>query len=146
MIDFDKIVRDPSDTTRILAAINNDGLHPNVAGYALMGNSVDTNLFTQTVINVKGPGNQRGYSLGGTYSNHFIGNTKIQFEIPCEAFVSLKVRSLQGKEIAELAGRRFSPGRHTVEFKSGNLAKGVYVYSIKTDKFSASQKMILPVF
>lgn len=146
VIDFDKIVRNPSDTSRILAAINNDGLHPNIAGYALMGNSVDTNLFIQSVTSVMRPRDQKGYSLGEVFANHFNGNTTISFEIPHEAYVSLKVLSMQGKEIAELAGRNFSPGKHTVEFKSGNLAKGVYLYSIKTDRFSVSRKMILPIY
>src|SRR5690606_24151302 len=34
VVDFDKIIRNPADTTRILTTYNNDGLHPNIAGYA----------------------------------------------------------------------------------------------------------------
>lgn len=47
VIDFDKIVRDPSDKEALNSAFlfQNDWLHPNAAGYKLMGESVDINLF-----------------------------------------------------------------------------------------------------
>ena len=44
-IDFDKTMRDPQDTTRLVSTYQNDGLHPDVAGYKKMGESVDLNLF-----------------------------------------------------------------------------------------------------
>ena len=44
-IDFDKAIRDPADTTRMLEEYSNDWLHPNVAGYAFLGESVNLNLF-----------------------------------------------------------------------------------------------------
>jgi len=45
IIDFDKAIRDPSDTTKFQTAYSNDWLHPNVAGYRLLGESVDLDLF-----------------------------------------------------------------------------------------------------
>ncbi len=145
VIDFDRVTRSSTDTTMLgIASYQNDGLHPTAPGYQLMGQSVDLNLFTQTV-KVMEREDQKGYSVGEIHSNRFNGNTMIAFKIPREAFVSLKVYSMLGKEIAELAGRKFSPGKHTVEFKSGNLSKGMYLYSFKADKFSVSRKTILPV-
>ena len=44
-IDFDQVIRDPSDTEKIQAVYSNDWLHPNAAGYQLLGESVDLNLF-----------------------------------------------------------------------------------------------------
>ena len=44
-IDFDKTIRDLSDTEKLQAAYSNDWLHPNTAGYQLLGESVDLNLF-----------------------------------------------------------------------------------------------------
>jgi len=44
-IDFDEVIRDPSDPERLLAAYSNDWLHPNAAGYRLLGESIDLNLF-----------------------------------------------------------------------------------------------------
>lgn len=84
-----------------------------------------------------------GYALGQNYPNPFIGKTNISFEIPQNTFVSLKVYNLLGTEIQELAGKEYSSGKHTVEFDTKNLAKGIYIYTIKAGKYSTSQKMII---
>jgi lysophospholipase L1-like esterase len=44
-IDFDKVMRSPLDTTRIVSSFQNDGLHPDVAGHKTMGKSIDLDLF-----------------------------------------------------------------------------------------------------
>ena len=84
-----------------------------------------------------------GYLLGQNYPNPFSKKTNISFEIPNNTYVSLKVYNTYGAEIAELAGKKYSQGKHTVEFDPTNLSKGIYFYAIKADKFSASQKMII---
>jgi lysophospholipase L1-like esterase len=46
VIDFDAVIRDPSNPTRINPIYDSgDHLHPNDAGYAAMGNSIDLELF-----------------------------------------------------------------------------------------------------
>ena len=45
-IDFDKAIRDPEGHGRFLEKYSNDWLHPNVAGYELLGKSVNLDLFT----------------------------------------------------------------------------------------------------
>jgi len=45
-IDFDEVVRDPSDHARILAAFDSgDHTHPNDAGYSVMAEAIDLSLF-----------------------------------------------------------------------------------------------------
>lgn len=83
-----------------------------------------------------------GYSLGQNYPNPFNEKTSISFEIPDKTYVSLKVFNMIGVEIAELGGKEFNSGKHTVEFASGKLLKGHYFYMIIADKFSATRKMI----
>jgi len=84
-----------------------------------------------------------GYALGQNYPNPFNENTNIPFEIHTDTYVSLKVYNILGEEIAELAGRKYSQGEHTIGFDAQNLSKSIYYYTIKTDKFSASRKMII---
>jgi lysophospholipase L1-like esterase len=46
VIDFDKVVRDPSNPSRLLPAFDSgDHLHPNDAGYKAMADSIDLSLF-----------------------------------------------------------------------------------------------------
>ncbi len=50
VIDFDRITRDPSDTTRFLPAYDSgDHLHPNDAGYKAMGDAISLALFRRRV-------------------------------------------------------------------------------------------------
>jgi lysophospholipase L1-like esterase len=51
VIDFTTVIGDPNDPNAILPMYNNDGLHPNLAGYEAMGNAVDLSLFYQTLDN-----------------------------------------------------------------------------------------------
>ncbi|MFY9153552.1 MAG: sialate O-acetylesterase [Prolixibacteraceae bacterium] len=83
------------------------------------------------------------YILRQNFPNPFNGKTNITFEIPEKTFVSLKVYNMLGSELAELAGKEYTQGEHTVGFNSVNLSKGIYIYKINADNFSASQKMIL---
>ena len=46
VIDFDAVIRDPSQPAKFLPAFNSgDNLHPNDAGYKAMGEAVDLGLF-----------------------------------------------------------------------------------------------------
>ena len=45
VIDFDAVVRDPSEPKRILPSFTEDNLHPNDTGYKAMADSIDLNLF-----------------------------------------------------------------------------------------------------
>jgi lysophospholipase L1-like esterase len=145
VVDFDKLLRiaPPGDTTRMQQAYYNDGLHPNIAGYALMGNSVDTNLFIQNGTGVISSRDPSGYSVKSSWVNGAKGSLTIRFTVPKATFVSLKLYSPRGKQIAELAGKSFSSGEHTVEFDAANLPRGVYLYSMKADSFSVTRKAIL---
>ncbi len=46
VIDFDEALRDPENPIRMLEEYSNDFLHPNIAGYNKLGESVDLSLFT----------------------------------------------------------------------------------------------------
>lgn len=83
------------------------------------------------------------YDLGQNYPNPLKYNTSIAFEIPNNTFVSLQVYNMFGSKIAELAGKAFSPGKHTVEFDAQNLPAGIYFYTMNAETFYASRKMIL---
>lgn len=45
VIDWDKALRDPARPTHLLAAYDNDGLHPNMAGYKAMAEAIPLSLF-----------------------------------------------------------------------------------------------------
>lgn len=83
------------------------------------------------------------YALEQNVPNPFSNKTSISFKVPDSTFVSLKVFNVQGTEVAELAGKGFSAGMHTVEFSKTELPAGTYFYKIKANKFVATRKMII---
>ncbi len=84
-----------------------------------------------------------GYSLGQNFPNPVNGITSIDFVVPHDAFVSLKVYNILGAEVAELAGREFTKGKHTLEMSTERMLKGVYFYTFKSGYFSSTQKMVI---
>jgi lysophospholipase L1-like esterase len=148
VIDFDKTVQNPSDPAAMLDAYVNSSskVHPSAAGYKAMGESIDLKLFAtdSTATRPLNVEKKQNDGLEMFYSNSINGNTMVTFEISHDVFVSLKVFSILGQQIAEFAGKEFSSGKHTVVLRNVNLTNGTYIYAIKTDKFTTSKKMIFP--
>jgi len=83
------------------------------------------------------------FSLEQNYPNPFNPSTKITFIVPKNTPVTLKVFDIVGNEITTLLNQQLTSGKHTVEFNSGNLSSGIYLYRIQAGEYSKSKKMIL---
>lgn len=85
------------------------------------------------------------YHLSQNYPNPFNPVTRIRFEIPpgpSEVFVTIKVYSLQGEEIATLANDKFMPGIRETMWEAGNQPSGVYFIRMTTPEGSISRKIM----
>ncbi|HEX9251797.1 MAG TPA: T9SS type A sorting domain-containing protein [Ignavibacteriaceae bacterium] len=83
------------------------------------------------------------YLLEQNYPNPFNPSTMISYSIPQNSFVTLKVYDIIGNEVATLVNQTQSAGKYDIRFDASNLSNGVYLYTIKTDNFSSTKKMIL---
>lgn len=81
--------------------------------------------------------------LNQNYPNPFNPTTTIQFGIPQQAFVSLKVYDMSGKLVAELVNEIKEKGYYTVKFDGMNLSSGFYVYRLTAGDFTSIKKMSL---
>jgi hypothetical protein len=84
-----------------------------------------------------------GYSLSQNYPNPFNPATKIQFSVPKQSNVELKVYNMLGQEVATLIATTMAPGTYSVDFDASKLASGAYVYRLKAGEFISSNKMLL---
>jgi hypothetical protein len=84
-----------------------------------------------------------GYSLSQNYPNPFNPATKIQFSVPRQSNVELKVYNMLGQEVATLIATTMAPGTYSVDFDASKLASGAYVYRLKAGEFISSNKMLL---
>ena len=83
------------------------------------------------------------YGLEQNYPNPFNPNTSIQFRIPENSFVSLKIYDMLGKEVGTLLNEEKDVGMYKVNFDASNLSSGIYFYSLKAGNFVQTKKMIL---
>jgi hypothetical protein len=86
------------------------------------------------------PGN---YSLSQNYPNPFNPTTKINFAVPKNDLVILKVYNALGAEVATLVNKNMNAGSYTVDFDASLLSSGVYFYSIQAGSYSFTKKMML---
>ena len=84
------------------------------------------------------------YSLLQNYPNPFNPTTSIEYSVPNNAFVSLKVYDILGNEVANLVNEQKEAGNYKVEFDASNLSSGVYFYRLKTSSgFIMTKKLLL---
>ena len=83
------------------------------------------------------------FELSQNYPNPFNPATKINFALPKTGFTSLKVFSVEGKEVASLVNNELTAGTYTFEFDASGLSSGIYFYTLKADNISETKKMFL---
>ncbi|MEO8513016.1 MAG: T9SS type A sorting domain-containing protein [Ignavibacteria bacterium] len=88
-------------------------------------------------------GNPGKYELSQNYPNPSNPKTKINFSVPFDSKISIKVYDMLGREAAVLLDGFVKAGYNSVEFDGSNLASGVYFYKIESVDFIETKKMIL---
>lgn len=88
------------------------------------------------------------FSLHQNYPNPFNPLTTIRYEIPVRTRVQIQVFDIKGRLVKTLIDDHQSPGYKQVSWdgtnKHGlNVAGGLYLYSLSTDHFKKSRKLVL---
>jgi hypothetical protein len=92
------------------------------------------------------------FSLKQNYPNPFNPQTVINYQLPIAGFVSLKVFDLLGREVAALVNEFQQAGNYSSQFSAHNLSggiqnfklsTGIYFYTLRTNNYSETKKMIL---
>lgn len=83
------------------------------------------------------------FSLSQNYPNPFNPYTTINFELPAEGFVTLKIYNTAGKEAASLVNEKRPAGYYSVSFNASALSSGVYYYRLESGGISRIMKMAL---
>jgi hypothetical protein len=91
-------------------------------------------------VNLEVPAN---CSVKQNFPNPFIPTTKIEFSLPSDNNVEIKVFNVLGMEVATLLNEHRTSGMHSIEFNASNLASGIYLYKIVSGNYSEIKKMIL---
>mgnify|MGYP006178922207 CR=1 FL=1 len=82
-------------------------------------------------------------TLTQNFPNPFNPSTVINYQIPADNFVTLKVYNLIGEELLTLVNSYQQKGSYTVKFEADKLSSGIYFYKIRYGNSAITKKMIL---
>jgi hypothetical protein len=95
----------------------------------------------------------KNFELLQNYPNPFNPSTKINYNLPSDAKVTLDIYNVLGVRVGQLVNQDQSAGYYSVDFNASSLNKsipsGVYLYKITTvdkvmgNSFSAIKKMMM---
>lgn len=83
------------------------------------------------------------FSLSQNYPNPFNPVTNIKFNIAENGKVSLKIYDISGRAVITMVDGYINAGSYNAEVDASQLSSGVYFYSLVTDKFVQTKKMVL---
>jgi len=91
-----------------------------------------------------------GFNLYQNYPNPFNPATVINFDLPVNGKVSLKVFDILGKEVITLLDKNMASGKFDIDFDASEFTSGLYFYKLtvvpddpSTGEFTAIKKMLL---
>ncbi len=83
------------------------------------------------------------FQLQQNYPNPFNPTTIIEFALPKQSSVTLKLFDILGREIATLVDAELESGVHKINFDGQDLASGIYFYRIHAEGFLKTKKLML---
>ncbi|UCE19820.1 MAG: T9SS type A sorting domain-containing protein [Gemmatimonadota bacterium] len=89
-----------------------------------------------------------GHNLAQNYPNPFNPETTIRFTIPQVSHTSLTIYNITGELVKKLADGELQAGYHSVTWDGKDtyclkVSSGVYFYTMKTEKFTRTRKMLI---
>lgn len=102
------------------------------------GNYEYYNLTNEVIIGVP-----QQFRLLQNYPNPFNPVTNIEFELPQNSFVELKIFDITGREVSSILNQNLTAGYHKYSFDASGISSGAYFYRINAGSFSDMKKMIV---
>ncbi len=114
---------------------------------------IETSASNTVIVNVPGDdidkkyvsninNDQLKYNLTQNYPNPFNPSTMMSYSIPENSYVTLKVYDILGTVVADLVNERKEAGNYQVPFNASHLASGLYFYTLRSNGYSFTKKMI----
>jgi len=135
---FDSLIIDNCNFTNI----SHSALLLNGNGYdnAKIKNNTYTNCdyagffsnLSSVVINSDSANTTSGYYFSG-----------IEYALPKEGLVTIKLYDITGRLVKQLVNEQKPSGRHKTTIESGNLASGIYIYSLRVNEININKKLVI---
>lgn len=114
-------------------------------GYDVVASPDTFSFFTDFGEGVKdlGLGIPREYAMAQNYPNPFNPTTAINYQLPIESWVTVKVYNILGEEIATLVDELQVAGFKSVTWNAQQLPSGIYFVRMQAGTYSNVKKIVL---
>ena len=82
-------------------------------------------------------------SVAQNQPNPFSDHTIIHYELIQNAKITLNVFDVSGKKMISICEGDMTKGKHDIDLRTSELEAGIYFYTISSDLFSVTRKMVL---
>ena len=83
------------------------------------------------------------FSISQNYPNPFNPTTTIEFAVPFNTEVSIKLYDVLGKEVGDLVKGNYNQGHYKVNFDGTGLTSGIYFYRLEAEGFVSTKKLTI---
>lgn len=152
-----EIERKSNSDWQKIAFVKGSGTSSNTNSYTYLDKALQSGIYQYRLKQIDYNGNYEYYNLSSdvsvgapekftleqNYPNPFNPSTTINFSLPKDGFVSLKIYDMLGKEVNSLLQEYKMAGYYSIQINASELPSGMYFYSLQAGKFSMVRKMIL---
>lgn len=83
------------------------------------------------------------FDLAQNYPNPFNPQTTINYQLPKDVFVTVKIYDMLGREVAMLVNQSQKAGYYSVVWNASQVSSGIYFYKMNAGDFSSIKKMVV---
>ncbi len=139
----------PEDSIKIVLEFTPDSVQM-YSGHVVLVHSAPTspdsiNIAADVItsVSVTDENLPKTYALFQNYPNPFNPETRIRYQIPASAHVTLKIYNLRGQEVDRPVDAKQPVGKYEITWRPANLSSGVYVCRLQVGDFRESRKLVL---
>ncbi|MBI4547656.1 MAG: VCBS repeat-containing protein [Ignavibacteriae bacterium] len=145
--EFPIMINSADNPVRVSWELNSQSI---TASLIIGGKEISLRTASETKINnqrseiilklIGSPDLPKKYALEQNYPNPFNPTTTIQYALPVDSKVTLKIYNVLGQTVATLVGEVQDEGYKSVEWDAGGIASGVYFYRLEATSVSDPNK------